>query len=172
MTKNLSKPLLLLALAFLIGTSGYAQSIAPQSVNNAGVKMSQSNGSLSFTVGELVILTQIDSNGNSIGGGFTNGSAISTTVLSIQEPDATILQVSIFPNPTTDLLQVQIKEASNQEMVLELTDFSGKSLYNGHYRLMHQNIGINTVNYSSGVYLLSLKKPNGQILGTYKIVKQ
>jgi hypothetical protein len=172
MTKNLSKAIKMLALALLVGTTSYAQSIAPQSLNSAGVKMTQSNGSLSFTVGELVVLTQIDANGNSLGGGFTNSSTISTTVLSVQEPDATVLQVSIFPNPTSDLVQIQIKEASIEEMNLELTDLSGKTLYSAQYRLMNQNIGINTANYPTGVYLLALKKPNGQILGNYKIVKQ
>jgi hypothetical protein len=93
-------------------------------------------------------------------------------VLSVQEPDAAVLQVSVFPNPTTDLVQIQIKEASIEEMDLELTDLSGKTLFSGHYLLMQQNIGINTANYPVGVYLLTLKKPNGQILGTYKIVKQ
>ncbi len=165
-------PLLLIVTMLLVGKTSFAQSIAPQSVNSAGVKMTQSNGSLSFTVGELVILQQIDANGNSLGGGFTNSSTISTTVLSVQEPDANILQVSIFPNPTTDLVQIQIKEARIQEMDLELTDLSGKTIYTGHYRLMNQNIGINTANYPAGVYLLTLKKSDGQILATYKIVKQ
>jgi hypothetical protein len=171
MTKNISKVLFMLGLALLVGASSFAQTIAPQSVNSAGVKMTQSNGSLSFTVGELVVLTQIDANGNSLGGGFTNSSTISTTVLSVQEPDAAVLQVSIFPNPTTDLVQLQIKEANIDEMELEFSDLTGKILYSAQYRLMNQNIGINTAGYPSGVYLLTLKKPNGQILGTYKIVK-
>jgi hypothetical protein len=149
-----------------------AQSIAPQSVNSAGVKMSQSNGSLSFTVGELVVLQQIDANGNSLGGGFTNSSTISTTVLSVQEPDASILQIVVFPNPTSDLVQIQIMEANIEELELELGDLSGKILYNGRYRLMNQNIGINTADYPAGVYFLTLKENNGNILGTYKIVKQ
>ena len=164
--------MLLLAAALLMSTFSQAQNIAPQSVNSAGVKMTQSNGSLSFTVGELVVLQQIDANGNSLGGGFTNSSTISTTVLSVLEPDASVLQVSIFPNPTTDLVQIQIKEASIEEMNLELKDLSGKTLYSAHYRLMNQNIGINTANYPAGVYLLTLKKSDGQILATYKIVKQ
>jgi hypothetical protein len=160
-------------LLFMLCSLGIqAQSIAPQSVNSAGVKMTQSNGSLSFTVGELVVLQQFDANGNSLGGGFTNSSTISTTVLSVQEPDAAVLQVSVFPNPTTDLVQIQIKDASIEEMNLELTDLSGKTLYSAQYRLMNQIIGINTATYPSGVYLLTLKKTNDQILGTYKIVKQ
>jgi hypothetical protein len=69
---------------FLFALGSNAQIIAPQSVNSAGVKMTQSNGPLSFTVGELVVLQQYDANGNSLGGGFTNSSTLSTTVFSVR----------------------------------------------------------------------------------------
>jgi hypothetical protein len=157
---------------FMLWSFGlHAQSVSSHSVNSAGIKMTQSNGSLSFTVGELVVLTQIDANGNSLGSGFTNSSTISTTVLSVQEPDASILAVSVYPNPTSDLVQIQIKESSIEEMEMELSNLNGKILFNGRYRLMQQNIGINTSTYPSGIYLLTLKNTNSQILGTYKIIK-
>lgn len=149
-----------------------AQNIAPQAVNSAGSKMTQSVGSLSFTVGELVIQQLYDSLGNSLGGGFTNSSTISTTVLSIQEPDANLLQVSVFPNPVAELLQIKIKESVLSEMTIELTDLNGKALYFGHYQLMNQNIGISVVNYPPGVYFLTLKTMSSRILGTYKIIKK
>jgi hypothetical protein len=149
-----------------------AQSIAPQSVNAAGTKMTQSNGSLSFTVGELVVLQQVDANGNSLGSGFTNSSTISTTILAVEEPNAEILQVDVFPNPTSDLVQVRIKESKLEEMQLSVTDLTGRELFQGRYRVLQQSIGINTAAYPAGTYLLSLKDTNGKILGTYKIVKR
>ena len=149
-----------------------AQSIAPQSVNAAGTKMTQSNGSLSFTVGELVVLQQVDANGNSLGSGFTNSSTISTTILAVEEPNAEILQVDVFPNPTTDLVQVRIKDSKLEEIQLLVTDLTGRELYQARYRVFQQSIGINTAAYPAGTYLLSLKGLSGKILGTYKIVKQ
>ena len=149
-----------------------AQSIAPQSVNSAGTKLTQSNGSLSFTVGELVVLQQVDANGNSLGSGFTNSSTISTTILAVEEPNAEILQVDVFPNPTTDLVQVRIKESKLEEIQLLVTDLTGRELFQGRYRVLQQSIGINTAAYPAGTYLLSLKDLSGKILGTYKIVKQ
>ena len=73
MTKNKSMPLALLIAAILVGTLSYAQSIPLQSVNSGGTKMSQVNGSLSFTIGELVVLKHTESQGNTLGGGFTAG---------------------------------------------------------------------------------------------------
>jgi uncharacterized membrane protein YkgB len=75
-------------------------------MNSGGSKMIQANGSLSFTVGELVVLTQTDNQGNTIGSGFTAGATLST--ISIQEPDANVLNVKVFPNPSADLVNIQI----------------------------------------------------------------
>jgi hypothetical protein len=149
-----------------------AQSIAPQSVNAAGTKMTQSNGSLSFTVGELVVLQQVDANGNSLGSGFTNSSTISTSILAVEEPNAEILKVDVFPNPTSDLVQVRIKDSKLEEIQLLVTDLTGGELFQGRYRVLQQSIGINTAAYPAGTYLLSLKDLSGKILGTYKIVKR
>ena len=74
-----------LCLFFGLGLVSKAQSVAPQSVNSSGAKMTQANGSLSFTVGELVVLTQTDSQGNSLGSGFTSSATLTT--VSIQEID-------------------------------------------------------------------------------------
>jgi hypothetical protein len=62
------------------------------------VKITQRNGSLSFTLGELVVLQQYDPNIDSLGDGFTNSSNISIIVLSVQEHDANLLKVANLNN--------------------------------------------------------------------------
>ena len=169
MTKNKSKPIALLGATMLLGTMSFAQSIAPQSVNSGGTKMTQANGSLIFTVGELVVLSQIDSNGNTLGGGFTAGATLTT--VSIQETDATILDVKVYPNPTTELVNIQINHSTIDQVVVTITDLQGKEVYNGKYAGISNVIGINTASYATGTYVLSLKNLNNQVLGTYKIIK-
>lgn len=169
MTKNKTKPIALLIAALLMGTLSYAQSIAPQSVNSGGTKMSQSNGSLSFTVGELVVLNLSDSEGNTLGGGFTAGATLTT--VSIHETDATLLDIKVFPNPTSDLVNIQINHSTIDQVVLTITDLQGKEVYNGKYAGISNVIGINTASYATGTYVLSLKNLKNQVLGTYKIIK-
>lgn len=169
MTKNKSKPIALLGAAMLLGTISYAQSIAPQSVNSGGTKMTQANGSLSFTVGELVVLSQTDSDGNTLGGGFTAGATLTT--LSIQEADASVLDVKVFPNPTSELINIQINHSNINQVVVTITDLQGKEVYSGRYAGVSNVIGINTAAYATGTYLLALKNINNQVLGTYKIIK-
>ena len=176
MTKNTflskgtkSSPWATLVTLMLIGTMSYAQSIAPQSVNSGGTKMTQANGSLSFTVGELVVLSQTDSDGNTLGGGFTAGATLTT--VSIQETDAAVLDVKVYPNPTTELVNIQINHSTLDQVVVTMTDLQGKEVYSGKYAGISNIIGINTASYATGTYVLSLKNINNQVLGTYKIIK-
>jgi hypothetical protein len=169
MTKNISKPLTLLGAVLLMATMTYAQSIAPQSVNSGGTKMTQANGSLSFSVGELVVLSQTDSQGNTLGGGFTAGATLTT--VSIQETDAAVLDVKVYPNPTMELVKIQINHSTLDQVVVTITDLQGKEVYNGLYAGISNVIGINTASYAKGTYVLSLKNLNNKLLGTYKIIK-
>ena len=169
MTKKKSQTLTLIVLTMLIGTMSYAQSIAPQSLNSGGAKMSQANGSLSFTVGELVVLSQSDSEGNTLGSGFT-ASATLTTV-TIQETDVTMIDVNVFPNPVSDLINIRINHSKLEQLLVSITDLEGKEVYSGKYAGISNTIGINTAAYASGTYILSLKNNNNQVLGTYKIIK-
>tara|TARA_B100000963_G_scaffold247350_1_gene216540 strand:- start:480 stop:1097 length:618 start_codon:yes stop_codon:yes gene_type:complete len=169
MTKNKSKPIALLGAAMLMGTMSYAQNISTQSVNSGGTKMTQANGSLSFTVGELVVLSQTDSDGNTIGGGFTAGATLTT--VSIQETDVAVLDVKVYPNPTTELVNIQINHSTLDQVVVTITDLQGKEVYIGKYAGISNVIGINTALYATGTYVLSLKNLTNQVLGTYKIIK-
>jgi hypothetical protein len=120
-------------------------------------------------VGELVVLNLIDSQGNTLGGGFTAGATLTTA--SIQETDAALLDVSVFPNPTSDLVNIRINHSSIEQFVVSITDLQGKEVYHGLYAGISNTIGINTTAYPSGTYVLSLKNKNNLVLGTYKIIK-
>jgi hypothetical protein len=166
---NKYKPIALLGASMLMVTMSYAQSIAPQSVNSGGAEMTQANGSVSFTVGELVVLSQTDSNGNTLSGGFTAGATLTT--LSIQETDVAVLDVKVYPNPTTELINIQINHSTLDQVVVTITDLQGKEVYSGKYAGISNVIGINTASYATGTYVLSLKNLKKQVLGTYKIIK-
>jgi len=166
---NKYKPIALLGASMLMVTMSYAQSIAPQSVNSGGAEMTQANGSVSFTVGELVVLSQTDSNGNTLSGGFTAGATLTT--LSIQETDVAVLDVKVYPNPTTELVNIQINHSTLDHVVVTITDLQGKEVYSGKYAGISNVIGINTASYATGTYVLSLKNLKKQVLGTYKIIK-
>jgi hypothetical protein len=162
----------ILGLLLLIGVGVYAQQLAPQSINSAGAKLSSGSGSLSFTVGELNVLKASGSNGNSLGGGFTNGAVSSTSVVTMLQPNKQLLELTVFPNPATDLLQIQIGHTTLPRMQLLIQDMQGREVYSGNYAALSGTIGINTAGYAKGTYILSVRDEQETLLGTYKVLKQ
>ena len=163
--------LLILSIILCLGML-HAQNIAPQSINNVGTKMTQNNGSISLTVGELLVLTQTDLAGNSLGGGFTNTATSSTTVVSVAEPDIEILNVKVYPNPASDLVFVDIIETNIDWLYIDIYNLQGKLISSDKYAGISSRIGINTTSLNEGTYILNLKDKNGSLLGNYTLIKQ
>ncbi len=147
-----------------------SQTIAPQSLNSGGKGLQVNNVLLDFTIGELVVISQTDNEGNTINGGFTAGASLST--LTLIETNAEIIQVSVFPNPTSSLLTVQIQNSQIDQFQLSLIDGNGKEVFCGKYNKIAQYINMNLEDFPSGNYFLNLKDTSSEILGTYKIIKQ
>jgi hypothetical protein len=157
-------------IALFMCSLGHAQSLIPESVNSAGANFSQGNVSLSFTVGELAVLTFIDSDGNSIRGGFIAGTALST--IGIHEPDVSIIGVTVYPNPTPDILNIHISHSSIDQVYISLLDMLGREVYSGKYAAISHLISLNMASNPSGTYILTIRDINKRVLGIYKIIKK
>jgi hypothetical protein len=149
----------------------FSQSLAPQSVNSAAVKMTQSNGSVSFTLGELRVLSTTDSDGNSLGEGFANSATSSTTVTAIKTPSIDELNVSIYPNPSSELVFIEILDTKLEWVYVKIIDQTGRLILSERYRGIRNTIGINTQDLPQGIYILNLSD-NNQTLGTYNLLKK
>jgi hypothetical protein len=160
----------LLVTLFTIFNLTRAQSIAPQSINPSGKNMSQANGSISFTVCDLVILSESDGEGNSLGNAFSAGASVST--VNIQQPDTDLLNVKVYPNPTAAFVHIDIKDASIDKVLIAITDKKGSELYTGTYACISNSIGINIEPYPPGTYFLTLRNTQNHLLGVYKVIKQ
>lgn len=89
-----------------------------------------------------------------------------TKPLSKKEFDNLI--VSIYPNPTTDILNIQTKEMLPENTTAIVYDVTGKRVLN----VLLQNSNINAINVSnlnSGVYILQIK--GNSIDQTFKFIK-
>jgi hypothetical protein len=165
------KQTLLTAALLMLTVYVSAQSLAPAAVTASATKMTQSNGSLSFTVGELVVETHTDGNGNALGGGFTNGSTSSTTVTSVQQPDEEKLMVNVYPNPTADMLTLDVQHIDVDAYTITIFDVSGKQVYTANHSGISGRININLSSFESGTYLLNLISNKQETLGTYQVVR-
>jgi hypothetical protein len=86
--------IILVGISLLVTVHLNGRSIAPQSVNSAGKQSVVNNIGIGFTIGELVVISQSDSQGNTINGGFTSGASLST--VSLIEPDAKVIGLTFF----------------------------------------------------------------------------
>jgi hypothetical protein len=164
MTKNKSKPLALLAATLLLGTLNYAQTI--ESVTFSAVASSNDNfqpvmgtpygASLSGANGSLEISA-------SYGESSYEQSTLSTEELKLQS------SISVYPNPTTYMVNVDLSQLPQGEYQLYLLDLSGKVVYNQSTTATSSQLDMST--FATGTYVLNVQTKGTQKVETFKIIK-
>ena len=134
---------------------------AQEVVSSQGGSYSNANGSIDFTVGEVIINT--GSNGtNDLTQGFHQ---TNWNFLGVQDfaPD---FDVTIFPNPTSDVMN--IKSTIYQNLSYSLYDAQGKLVLKNVLSETVTQIQVNLL--APGAYSLSISDKNGQ-LKNFKLIK-
>jgi hypothetical protein len=159
---------LCLFLSLFLGT-GTAE--AQQVVSTAGNHSENGTVQLSWTVGEPVIFTL--SNGSNI---LTQGMhQTKLIVTSIEEIELSGLEISAFPNPANEYVNLKVSHLSSdqpgemwKEFSFELYDMNGKVL------MQKQIISTETVikmdSYAPATYFLKVTKDK-KLIKTFKIIK-
>lgn len=147
----------ILLLTFLATLSVSAQEV----VSTQGDSYTNSNGSIDFTVGEVVIQTGTDGN-NDITQGFhqTNWNFLGL------EDNAPDFEAIIFPNPTEDVLN--IKTDNFEDVTYKLYDAQGKVIFEDD--LTSEQTSIVVSQLAPGNYSISLSNESKN-LKTFKLVK-
>ena len=134
---------------------------AQEVVSSQGETYSNANGSIDFTVGEVIINT--GSNGtNDLTQGFhqTNWNFLGVVDFA---PD---FEVTIFPNPTSDVLN--IKSTIYQDISYSLYDAQGKLVLKNVLSETVTQIQVNQL--APGAYSLSINDKKEQ-LKNFKLIK-
>lgn len=80
--------------------------------------------------------------------------------------------LKIYPNPATDVLRLEWKDAPHQTPVgISIADMTGRKVFSSEQTLDGQGIQINTGVWASGVYVLTLTGKQGARLHTQLVVK-
>lgn len=148
-------------LIFLLPISVKSQSIERQVLSSTGNFAQNTVGSLSFTVGEPVIVLGSSSTSLLLQG-FQQPSPIIRTSIYVAAADNPC-QFNIFPNPTQQTLNYQ---SSNSQSTFEIFDLVGKSY--GSFKA--SNGMIDVANLSAGTYFMRLEC-DGQNDFSQKFVK-
>jgi hypothetical protein len=149
------------SIAFLLlGLGGlYAQ----ESPTTAGGEATGTGGTASYSVGQVVYTTATGTNG-SVAQGVQQPYEISTTV-GIKETAIT-LELSVYPNPTTDYLTLKVED--NTELNYQLYDLQGKVIENKKVTANSTTIKMEAL--PKAIYFLNITK-NNRIVKTFKIIK-
>jgi len=169
--KNLSSVFYALCL-FLSIFLGIGTAEAQQAVSTAGNHSETATFQLSWTIGEPVIST------------FNNGSNVLTqgihqsklTVTAIKEIELSGLEISAFPNPTNEFVNLQVQQLLTEQPNEMLKDISFH-LYdmNGKVLIQKQIVNTETIiqmeGYSPSTYFLKIMIGK-KLVKTFKIIKQ
>lgn len=156
-----------LVLVYSLSLSG--QDIKQQVVAAAGgYDVSGDNSiSLSWTLGELVITT-VESGGGDIV--LTQGFHQTMLVIdAIQKNPELDVEVSVFPNPTSELVNINFKAPLDGETEIYLHTADGRMIYNGKMMPGELLKQINMNKYPGGTYILRIQ--NGIRINIYKVIK-
>jgi len=86
-----------------------------------------------------------------------------------------LIKASTYPNPFTNMVQVDIKAENNETVIVRLVDMSGRMIkqVKAELRKGANSIAINDIkNIPSGMYLLDVNAANGQSIYKTKLMKQ
>ena len=126
---------------------------------------------LSSTVGDTATTTLI-SGSLILTQGFQQAEVDEVT--DIEDLMELVVDYQVYPNPTTDLLQIKFESTEAVELQLSIQDMTGRSIAGTARTLQGQ--GELTTTYSlaeltQGIYLLTFKDENGEVLISHKIQK-
>ena len=160
MTKNKSKPMVLLGVAILLATSSQAQT----SSNTAGGDAAGSGGTVAYSIGQVVYTSNI-SGATSIMQGVQQGYDITTVGISATDKN---ISLAVFPNPTTEDLKLEIDEIVGKNLSYTLTDAQGKQIKTGAIKENKTHIEMKAL--ANGIYFIQVNETT-KSLKTFKVVK-
>lgn len=146
----------------LLSASAFAQSATV----SAGGDIKTSNGSVSFSYGQVNYINA--SSGTSINQGVQQPYEI--YILTDTDGTNSIkLFLNVYPNPTTDVLFLDINDYPIENIKYQLFDIEGKIILDN--KILSKQTTIQTGNLASATYLLVVTDGNKEIK-TFKIIKK
>ena len=161
MTINISKPLFIIVIALLWVGSAHAQ----EATTAAGGDASNTDGSVAYSVGQIVYTTILGNNG-SVAQGVQQPYEI--YIVSGIENTTINLAMAVYPNPTTDFLQLEVTGEISQALSFQLVDMEGKIIESR--KIVNATETIDMGLLASAPYLLKVSNKN-KIIKTFKIIK-
>lgn len=161
MTKNISRPLTMLLVGLLWDSFAQAQ----VSANSSGGDATGSGGTVAYSIGQVVFTTNTGGSG-SVAQGVQH--AYEIFIVGIKEAELNI-SLTVFPNPSTDNLSLQISDYNNEKLSYQLFDMQGKQLSNGQVIAQQTLIDMNGL--PSATYFINVVNQENKKVQSFQIIK-
>ena len=138
---------------------------AQQVVSTSGDQAENSTAQISWTIGEPIIET-CNGGGYELTQGFHQSYLTVSAVDEIQMAD---FEISAFPNPTTETLEIVVKRASNDDLKYQLYDLNGNLLL--EEKITDNEATIQTLDLQPATYFIKISEGN-KTIQTLKIIKK
>ncbi|SDI28326.1 T9SS type A sorting domain-containing protein [Chryseobacterium jejuense] len=148
---------------FLVSFS--IQISAQETLNTSGNNMSGSTGSATASIGQSFYETMSSSAGSVTAGVQQTYEIIPTLGIDIIDIN---LSLNIFPNPTTDILNLKVGFKDYNKYRYDLFDSSGKLLTS--QSITQSTTQITMTSYPASIYLLKISK-GGKDIKIFKVLK-
>lgn len=150
----------ILLLAICISTQ------AQQLVTATGGNASGSGGTVSYSIGQVVYHSHTGTNG-SVLEGIQQPYEISVLTV-LEEAEGINLLVLVYPNPTTDFLQLKVESDNLNDLTYQLLNMQGKLLENEQITGNQTSIAMS--NLAQGTYFVKIIQ-GSRVIKTFKVVK-
>ena len=164
----------LISLILLVSTSFIAEAQlthARQTFSNGGSVSSSTNGlNASYTLGEALTGTVTTSSITATQGFQQSEDTSGNSAVRVIVPE---ISISVYPNPISSELNVNILSETLESGALIIFDPSGKEIINKS--LSNNELGVQTINTESltaGLYFLNIVDQNGNSIAYHKLLKQ
>jgi hypothetical protein len=148
----------------LIFFSANAQTLSLELVGSCGDIYKNTSYQLDWSIGELQTETYIQT-GQQLTQGFHQSNY---TVTIVEQINGFHFEISAFPNPTADLINLKIDILRIEGMEYTISDISGDILQKE--KIMRNNQQVDFSNYSRGLYFITVLQ-NGKLCKSFKIIK-
>lgn len=153
--------------AIILITSGLCGIKAQEAIPASGGNASGSEGTASYSVGQVVNSINTGLNG-SVTEGVQQPYEISV-VTGLEEAKGINLIITAYPNPTTDFLTLKVEYYNKGDLSYQLSDISGNLLESKKLTSSETNIKVG--NFAAAAYFLSVYDNNNKGLKTFKIIR-
>ena len=156
----------------LFANNLYSQSITPYTLSNGG----GSSVNMEWSVGESVSIANFIASGYSLNTGVLQPMTSIVTAINEYGPAVFGTQITIGPNPTTNLLHIKVRFNQAGSLSLQLLDAKSAIVFTQDAGTIFSSYDKDILmeNYPAGVFYMKVYfKPSNGIVktGIYKIIK-